>query len=158
MAIPLFALDVMGQAPGALKCLPTDSGEYTAGTVEVLSTPGTSSGFSCPIDLSSAQFTTRSEEVVAKAGIRFGLRFTVSGLPGNTSITLRKVVTHPEMHKLDGTVSKGYVVDLRYATSTERGFIGVQGYGFDHPYELVTEKWRFEIWHGNHKLAEEEYN
>jgi hypothetical protein len=157
LAIPLFALDVMGQAPGAPKCLVTDSGEYAAGTVEVMSTPGTNSGSSQRIDLNSVKFTTRSREVVAKAGGRFGLRFRVSGLPGNTRVKLRKVVTHPEMHMPDGTVAKGYVVETGYTTSAEGEIIGVEGYSFDLPYEFVTGKWRFEIWYGNLKLAEEEY-
>jgi Domain of unknown function (DUF3859) len=157
MAIPLFALDVLGQTPGDLKCIVTESGEYVAATAEEVRTPGTSSGTSRRIDLNSVKFTTRSQEVVAKAGVRFGLRFTVSGLPGNTRITFRKVVTHPEMHKPDGTTSKGYVVDQNYTTSAEGVVTGVEGYGLDLPYELVTGKWRFEIWYGDHKLAEEEY-
>ena len=158
MTVPLFALEVMGQAPGEPKCIVTDSGEYTAETVEQVSAPGTTSGVSRRIDLNSVKFTTRSHEVVAKAGKRFGLKFTVSGLPGNTRITLRKVVTHPEIHKPDGTVSKGYVVNIGYTTSAEGELTGVEGYGLDLPYEIVTGKWRFEIWYGDHKLAEEEFN
>ena len=36
-----------------------------------------------------------------------------------TNVTFRKIVTFPAMHKPDGTISKGYEINVSYKTSAE---------------------------------------
>lgn len=160
LTIPFFTLEVMGQPQGNLKCIITDSGEYTttAPIASTTSAPGSPSGTVDNLNADTLKFTTRSNKIVARLGVQFGFKCTVSGLPASATINLRDVYSYPAIQKPDGTVSRGLENSSSRKTSPEGVLTVFIGYGFDQPFELVTGKWRFEVWYGDQKLAEQEYN
>jgi hypothetical protein len=157
LMLPSLGSPVRGQSPGKPQGVITVSGMYNITTpTKKLSAPETTSGTKETFD--ACVFTTRTQKIPARLGVHFGFMYTVSGLPANSTVKFRKIVTHPEIRKPDGTTSKGYVTFLDNTTSAEGKLSDqVTGYGFDHPYELVTGKWRIELWYGETKLAEKTY-
>jgi len=159
LTLQLFCTSgAMGASQEEVKCIVTDSGVYTRAPGKKVNAPGTPSGVTERILADTVKFQTKSNEIPATLGIRFGFMFIVTGLPAMTNVNFRKVVTYPAMLRPDGTISKGYEINLSYKTSAD-GIVdkAIEGYGFDHPYELVTGKWNFEIWYGDHKLTEQVY-
>jgi hypothetical protein len=158
LTIPFFTSEAMGASQGELKCIITDSGMYTNAPGKKVSAPGTPTGVT-EILPDKVDFTMQSHKIPAKLGINFGFRFTMTGLPPMTNVSFRKVVTYPAMHLPDGTISKNYETIITFTTSAEGTVTNkVAGYGFDHPFELVTGKWRFELWYGDHKLTEQVFD
>jgi hypothetical protein len=85
--------------------------------------------------------------------INFGFHFTTSGLRPGEQITLRKVVTHPLIRKPDGSVETSYEREIKTTVRSDGTVAGFQGFGFDHPYELVAGKWTIEVWFEGQQLA-----
>jgi hypothetical protein len=97
--------------------------------------------------------TKRTGKIPARIGLQFGIEFFVTGLPSNSVVILRKTVNHPMITKPDGKASKGYTRHMPILTTKDGTIRRVEGYGFDHEYELVPGEWTIEFWFKNHKLA-----
>ena len=142
-----------------VKCNVIASGTYTTTSEQRVDAPGTPTGQSRIVSLDNTRFTSASHTVPARLGIRFGVRFSVSGLPASADVNLRKIVSFPPMSKPDGTVTKGYERTLAYKTNAEGAITnGLEGYGFDYPYEMVQGQWRIEMWYGNVRLTDQVFN
>lgn len=101
--------------------------------------------------------TEKTDRIEAKLGTQFGIEFSVRGLPSRRVIILRKTVSHPMITKPDGEVSKGYSLKIPVPTTSEGTIRGVEGYGFDHEYELVPGEWTIRFWYKNRNLVEKTF-
>ena len=159
LALAFFAPAAMGAPQGDVKCTVLASGTYTAESGQRVCAPGTPTGMSQIIRSDTVRFTSASHTVPARLGVRFGLRFVVTGLPASTTVNFRKIVAFPPMRKPDGTVTKGYERTVSYKTDAEGAVTNaIEGYGFDYPYEIVPGEWRFELWYGDRKVTEQVFD
>jgi hypothetical protein len=98
---------------------------------------------------------TQTTTVPARLGARFGIEFTLSGAPAGLT-TLRKVVTFPAGIVYPPSTTPIYSSDG--AISVANGTVTYTGWKFDDPWELVPGVWTIQIWDGDRKLAEQQFN
>ena len=101
-------------------------------------------------------FVKEATRIPATLGVRFGFDFEVTGLPPEP-VELRAVTIYPPIHKPDGSVANRH--EFRYPPVTpEDGRVATSfGFGFDKDYELVSGKWTLQIWRGDKKLVERDF-
>lgn len=125
-----------------------------AGRIGALSTTIDSYGLYRDLpDGTGVELVRQAETVEVQMHMSLGFHFTTSGLRAGEQITLRKVVVHPEMHLPDGSVETTYTRELNPIVRSDGSIAGFQGFGFDHPYEVVSGQWTIEVWYGDQKLA-----
>jgi hypothetical protein len=95
----------------------------------------------------------QTDTIEASLKATFGFHFSLAGLKPGEEIVLRKVVVHPPIRNDAGDVSTGYEREMPTVVRHDGTIAGFQGFGFDHPYELVAGKWTIEVWRGSQKLA-----
>jgi len=129
----------------------TEVGIYTARVVKTFNVPdvvgGTNQG------LESFTLVQATSNVTARVGTRFGFRFTIHGEPSNAPIVLTMVGEHPPLK--DPATGKAQTRDEYQLES----WIGqtCTSYSFDHEWELIPGKWKFEVWHRGKKLCEQAF-
>lgn len=83
-------------------------------------------------------------------------QYRLSNLPGTRTVKLRRVLTHPPFHLLDGTVSTGS--DYLVTKNLERGeVIAYDTYALNEDYEMVEGEWVFQLWFDDKKLVEQTF-
>jgi hypothetical protein len=92
----------------------------------------------------------------ARIGSNVGVRYQLIGSPQGANVKLKFVwkipapgVTDPQSHKT-----------YRESTSDRIVAVGntyLNGYGFDHQWEIVRGDWVMEIWYGERKLTEKTF-
>lgn len=94
--------------------------------------------------------------IVARKGLRFGVRYLINGAPKRAELGLRLVTRFPPAGLFDP------VGNLRHHESAYdfRAFIGVPSYRefmFDHEWEIVPGEWIFEFWHGERLIGSQRF-
>ena len=93
----------------------------------------------------------QSTEIPLQLNRLFGFKFRISGFGKKEAVQLKLVVSHPEIKRPNGSVSRGYSYPVLLAVKD--GVIENQsGYSIDHEYEMVEGDWTFEYWYNNEKL------
>ncbi|HZW13483.1 MAG TPA: DUF3859 domain-containing protein [Noviherbaspirillum sp.] len=129
-------------APAQLRAQLTDYGIFTTGKDEIRLDPKTPTGLSRrPSEVRISKQTT---QIPLSMGTRFGVCYVVDGLEPNTPFDLRKTVVHPKLTRPDGSVSTSFSA-LRRGRAHSSRIEGCEGYGFDHPFEMVAGVWRISI-------------
>lgn len=100
----------------------------------------------------------KGEKIRAKLGLRFGIEYSLAGLPKDQDVTIRKVVIHPTIKTPDGRERTTYQTEVKRHTSKDGTFSAQTGYGFDHDYELVAGTWTIQMWYGERKLVEQRFD
>ena len=85
----------------------------------------------------------------------FGFRYKISGVIGQDSITLRKVVKHPPFKNNKGEMETEYSIPLK-KTPKGGAIVAQEGYGLGGG-SLVPGKWTFEIWYEDQKLLSQSF-
>jgi hypothetical protein len=131
-----------------------DTGIYTVATGEVTADPAAPAGtIAAPIAATLVEATTT---IPGRPGLEFGLRYVIVGEPAGAEIPLDFVIAYPA----PGLVDPAEPEPLRESRFTRPKTIGETvylGYGFENDWEIVPGEWRFEIWHGGAKLAEQRF-
>lgn len=91
--------------------------------------------------------------VPAVLGVRFGVRYIVSGEPTGEVVNLT-AVTRSAAHVGDGAQE---IVWSRYPLSVQIGELRYREFHFDHHDELMPGRWYFEFWHGEKLLGVQEF-
>lgn len=96
--------------------------------------------------------------VEARNKTLFGFRYTLSGFPPGTPVTLRMVLKHPPFRKPDGALDRGYDRGISTEARPDGAVAGFRGFAFDHDYEIAPGKWIFEIWYGGRRVFGDTFN
>ena len=129
----------------------TEVGIYSARVVKTFNVPGVIGGPNQGLD--SFTLVRATTNVTARAGTRFGFRFTIHGAPSNAPVVLTMVGEHPPLE--DPQTGKTQTRDEYQLES----WIGqtYTSYSFDHEWELIPGKWKFEVWYKGKKLCEQSF-
>jgi hypothetical protein len=133
----------------------TEVGIFAAQDAKIIGAPNSVTGTLRNVqDIKLAESTT---QVPAQLGLRFGFRYKVLGTPVGATANLKFVIKFPEpgVRNPDTGMTSSHTEFILTNTLGEEPF--TDGYGFDHPWELVPGEWIFEIWRGSRKLAEQSF-
>ncbi len=75
------------------------------------------------------ELVRQTDTIEAQLHISLGFHFTTSGLQPGERILVRKVVTHPPIHKPDGTVETSYDLEQKPVVRSDGTIAGFQGFG-----------------------------
>ena len=128
-----------------------EHGLYTAETVRVEKLPN---GFNSNIVDKICHIVT-TESVPLRMGAQFGFRYRLDGGPAGAPVMLRRVTRFPAPITPDNGPPAQSVSE--HNISMRVGATSYVGYGFDHPWELVTGTWSLEIWHGERLLIRQDF-
>ena len=107
-------------------------------------------------ELSNVFLIKSTTRIPARRGIRFGVRYSVSGVPASAIVELRRVLRYPAPGASTPT-SKSLIptdeIEVQCAAGTEC----ITGYGLDQPWEVIPGRWTFEFWSGDRLLAEQSF-
>ena len=102
------------------------------------------------------KLAVKTQAVNAVLGTHFGFEYTIVGAPEGAKVSLRSIVIYPP----GGIHPPGKAPVPQYAVNVNR-VIGGQSYlhwyAFDDPWELVPGTWTFQLWYGDHKIAEQSF-
>jgi Domain of unknown function (DUF3859) len=98
------------------------------------------------------EFTERTEKIPGTRGVMFGFRYKLTGLTGEESIELKKVVKHPPFKNKKGELESEY--SLSFTRKPKNGtVVSVEGYKLGGGDQLTPGTWTFEIWYQDQKLV-----
>ncbi len=136
------------------RILVTSVGIYRA--VEIGTRPAPSLASGAHTHVEDAALVKRGQIVPAQKGVRFGYTYRVIGQPLRAQVPLRFVTLYPAPGLVNPNTGKrtrqDEVWDLKAV-----GEPYVDGYTFDHDWEIVPGAWTFQIWHQDRKLAEQKF-
>jgi len=104
-----------------------------------------------------AVVATQTDKIPATLGTPFGFEYTITGLPANEPVTLKKVVTYPAITKPDGTKQTTHSVKVEHLSDDQGKLESFEGFKFTEPYELAPGEWTFEMWHDGQKLVSQKF-
>jgi hypothetical protein len=87
------------------------------------------------------RFTSHGDVIIARLGSRFGFRFRLNNVPGD-SIEMKTLVTHPPIQQPKGETRTRYAV-LTTVPAKNGYATSVTGYSFDRPEEMTPGVWTF---------------
>ena len=102
------------------------------------------------------ELTKQTNRIPIKKGAYFAYQYRISNIPEQYRTTLRRVVTHPEMTRPDGTKFTGSDYLLREPVKKGEVF-DLDGYAFSEDYEMVAGDWTFQIWYKEQLLIEQKF-
>lgn len=101
--------------------------------------------------VTGTEFVDETFRIPARPGVRFGFRYTISGIPKGQPVSIKIRKRYPGLKdpkKTDIMYSHDYVkthqIGRPYGT----------GYGFDHPWERVPGRWAFQFLYKERPLGE----
>lgn len=106
-------------------------------------------------DFDSLSLFREADQIPAVLGLRFGLRYIIKGSPSDNPISITCKVLLPGLTN-PKTGEKIFVDE--WSSTKKIGTLTYDGYMFEREWELVPGKWTFQLYHGNVKLAEKEFN
>jgi hypothetical protein len=123
----------------------------SVGQQEQEGNPGT------PTDLRRIEglvIAAKTSIITAKKGAQFGLTYSVSGLPPDEIVNIRRITIHPAFRLPDGKILTEHKSDTKLQTTAAGTLSTFFGWEFTDDFEFVTGNWREEIWYGDKKLVE----
>ncbi|MCE9551977.1 MAG: DUF3859 domain-containing protein [Planctomycetes bacterium] len=109
-------------------------------------------------EVKGVEVAKQTTEIPATLGTSFGILFTLTGLPADRPIALRKVVTYPEITNPNGKKQTSHSVPLEILSDNQGTISSFEGYKFTDSYELAPGEWTFEIWHGQQRLVRQVFS
>jgi hypothetical protein len=102
------------------------------------------------------EFTEHTEKIPGTKGVMFGIRYKLSGIAGEDSVAVRKVVKHPPFKNKKGEMESEYSV--AFTRKPKDGtVVSFEGYKLGTPGDLVPGTWIFEIRYGEQKLVSQSF-
>lgn len=103
----------------------------------------------------NVELLERTTNVLARRGVRFGLRYLIEGMPG-TIIDVTFVVRFPSSGLRDPVTGQQHLRNT-HSKSIPVGVRLYREYQLEHDWEAVPGPWRFEFWHGGLMLGEKTF-
>lgn len=129
------------------------AGTYRAQVVGTVEQPTTASGKTNQLsDIVKLETTTT---VRARLGTSFGFEYRLSGDEPGMPVAVNVVVILPKAGLLNPATQKRYYREQWRPSQNVVGATTMVGYLFERDWEVVPGVWKFEIWHGQQKLAEQ---
>jgi hypothetical protein len=95
--------------------------------------------------------------VPARLGVSFGLEYRLTGDRDGDLATIKIVVVPPKAGLLNPATAKRVHRETWRPSTVVVGAPTLIGYKLEHDWEVVPGLWRFEIWQGARKLAEQSF-
>ncbi len=149
LAVPAVAADARIQRVDVL-----DRGVYTIATGSASAEGSTPTGEVTAV--TTATNVESTDNIKAKVGLEFGLRYVVIGAPEGAEVPLDFVILYPEPGLKDPAESTP-LRESRYQRKKKIGETVYLGYGFESEWEIVPGTWTFQIWDGDRELAEQTF-
>lgn len=130
-----------------------ERGIYRAETVGQRSVPGTTGVINT---VRNARLISSTTRIPAALGVRFGVRYVVSGGPPGSAVPLRLLISFPP-GGLRNPVSGQRIPQNEHILSVPPGVTLYWEYQFENQWEIVPGVWHFEFWSGESKLAEQRF-
>jgi hypothetical protein len=96
--------------------------------------------------LKDFKFAKTTDRIPATLGTAFSMCVRVRGLSRSEWRNLRHEISHPPMLTPSGKVltNSSYVI-ANFAEVTDDSITTCNGYGFDHPFEIIRGNWTFSL-------------
>lgn len=94
--------------------------------------------------------------VPGQVGLRFGLRYLVSGAQSASAVPIRLVTRYPAQGLPDPESSER-LYHREFQIVVRTASMGYWEFHFDRNWEVVPGEWSFEFWQGTHKLGEQKF-
>jgi hypothetical protein len=155
LSLLLVMSSVVAQAQQVRRVDISEVGIYDAEIVSSNAAPGTPGG-SVDKASSNIKLVRATTTIPAILGTRFGFRYKVIGQPDGAFVSVKFVTHYPSLGLRNP--STGNITILgEYSSQVKLGAGAIKGYTLGHDWELVLGTWTFEIWEGEHKLAEQSF-
>ena len=106
------------------------------------------------VTLEKITLVEQTESIVAKKGLRFGIRYRVKGADPETTVVTIKL-RHPAM--TNPKTGKTFTLEQWTPKPKVDGF-SYAGFTMDSDWEMVSGDWTFEVWADGSKLAEKSFS
>ena len=107
--------------------------------------------------VASEKLLKKTDQVVAKPGVEFGVRYRIVGAPTGKEVPIKIVTYYP----LQGLYNpKTHQTTWREELDAKRpvGRVLYESFHFDHDWELVPGTWSFQFWYDGRLLAEQQFS
>jgi len=106
--------------------------------------------------IASETLLKKTDRVVAKPGVEFGVRYRIVGVPNGQEVPISIVTYYPLQGLYNPTTHQ---VTWREQLDTKRrvGRVLYESFHFDHDWELVPGIWSFQFWSDGRLLAEQQF-
>ena len=153
LALVLLMLPTLVHAQGSERIVVLEAGIVSGKPGKLVPAPGTATGFTREID--DFKLMKRTDTIVAKQGVRFGMRFRVERTPPGKLIKARCITRFPA----DGVTNpKGMKVQVdEYDCDLRLGDVTWRSYTFDDSWEMVPGDWTLEFWLEGRKIGEKRF-
>jgi Domain of unknown function (DUF3859) len=153
LALVLLVLSATAQAQTEPRITVIDYGIVSATDGKKVRSPGTATGFTR--EVTNFRLVRQAETIVAKQGVRFGIRYRVDGAPRGKTLNGTCITRFPA-----GGVTnpKGAKVEAdEFDCDLKGGEVTWRSYTFEEPWELVAGDWSLEFWYGGKKIGEKRF-
>jgi hypothetical protein len=151
----LAASAVQAQTPAVEGAEILWAGIYRAQIVGTVEQPATASGKTNQLaNIVKLQATTT---VPARLGTSFGFEYRLWGEPQGSPATIDIVVILPKAGLFNPATQKRFNREKWRPSPNRVGAATIVGYLFEKEWEAVPGIWKFQIWHGSRKLAEQSF-
>jgi hypothetical protein len=131
------------------------AGLFRASVVGTTQQPDTAIGRTN--QLSGVEKLETTTTVPARLGVSFGLEYRLTGEREGAAATIRVVVIPPKAGLFNPATGKRLYRETWRPSIVLVGAPTLIGYKLEHDWEVVPGLWRFEIWQGERKLAEQSF-
>ena len=152
-ALILLTLSATAQAQTSERITILDYGVVSGTTGKTVPTPGTAMGITR--EVSNFKLVQQAETIVAKQGVRFGIRYRLDGVARGKILKAKCITRFPAGGV---TTPKGEKVQAdEYDCDLQAGEITWRSYTFDDPWEMAPGDWSLEFWYGGKKIGEKRF-
>lgn len=102
------------------------------------------------------EFVEKTDKIPGQKGTSFGIRYKITGLTEQDSVSLKKVVKHPPFKNKKGEMESEYSLELKPKVK-DGTVISVEGYGLGGSNDTGPGAWTFEIWYHDQKLVSQSF-
>jgi hypothetical protein len=149
----LSALPGNAQDLSIEKIVVVEKGIYRAETVNQREMPGTTGIINT---VQNAKLIVNTTNILARVGVRFGLRYLAVGPPNGRSVALRLMTYFPATG-LRNPDTRQTFFHSEHNVIIQIGATRYREYHFEHDWEIVPGLWSFQFWSANRKLVEQRF-
>ena len=150
----ILAVPVGAQPNSSVKGEVIEFGIYKAASSKTTENPDTPNGKRTTSK--GVEFTEHTDKIPGTKGVSFGIRYKLTGLTGEDSVELKKVVKHPPFKNKKGETESEY--SLALTRKPKNGtVVSVEGYQLGGGDQLAPGTWTFEIWYHDQKLVSQSF-
>jgi hypothetical protein len=106
--------------------------------------------------IASETLLKETDQVVAKPGVEFGVRYRIVGAPRGAAVPI-KIVTYYPLQGMSNPKTGRTTWREELDAKRRVGRVLYESFHFDHDWELVPGIWSFQFWYGGRMLAEQRF-